>query len=143
MKQIPYVYIVALVSALFVTNVSADSESSEAQAANKKLPTTPAELLVFLTGTSWHLQSGKGEYFGEGNLLFLEKGVAEHVYNDGAVHKKHWGVTNDMRVIWGGKYVQLCRFSLDFKTFVGSRNDTTGRRIIHSASSGSKSITKE
>lgn len=136
MKQKYCVYLVAFV--LLAGNVLANPESSK-----EKSPTSPAELLVFLTGTTWQLQSGVGQYFGEGTVVFLDKGVAEHIYKDGVMHKKHWGVTADMKLIWGGKYMQLCRFSPDFKTFMNSLNHTTGRRALRPDPSGAKVTVKE
>ena len=130
MKQSSHIIFLALALVLVVVNVSANPELSEVDDSKNKLPTTPAELLVFLTGTTWQLKSGVGQYFGEGTVVFLEKGKVEHIYKDGAMHRKSWGVTNDMKLIWGGKYMQVCRFSPDFKTFTSSRHQTMGRRMM-------------
>ena len=143
MKQRFYLSILALVFVLICTDVSANPKSSELKAGESKLPTTPAELLVFLTGTTWQLQSAVGQYFGEGAVVFLDKGKVEHIYKDGAMHKKHWGVTADMKLIWGGRYIQICRFPPNYKLFAGSLNHTTGRRLMRPNSSENEATTKE
>jgi len=126
------------VIAVFVGSLSAGPDSNETDTAKVKLPTTPAELLKFLPGTTWRLHSGKGEYYGEGALHFKEKGFVDHLYKDGVIHKKRWGVTSDMKVVWGGKFMHICRFTDDFKVFVDNLNETTGRRTTHPDLSGSK-----
>ena len=141
MKQIFLPFVLLL--ALFASVISAGSEPSKTDAAEANLPKTPIELLEFLPGTIWRLRSGTGEYFSEGTLAFKGKGIVEHLYRDGELHKKRWGVTSDMKVIWGGKFMRVCRFSEDFKTFVDSRNETTGRRVKpHAASKADVTVKK-
>ena len=119
-----------MVGILFVGTLSAISESSKSKAPEANLPTTPAELLAFLTGTSWHLSSAVESYYGEGTLHFGDDGVVKHLYRDGELKSKQWGVTSDMKVIWGGDKLRVCKFSPDYKTFIGSRFKTTGKRVI-------------
>ena len=128
---------------LFAGTLLAGPESSKTDVAKTKLPTTPAELLEFISGTTWHLASGSGDYFGEGTLLFKDKGIVEHLHRDGVLFKKCWGVTSDMKVIWGGKFLRVCRFSEGFKTFVDSRNETSGRRVMHHDNQKSKVTTNK
>lgn len=119
-----------LIFILFAGALSANPKPPETDATETGSPKTPAELIEFLTGTVWRLHSADSAYRDEGTLRFTEKGVVEHLYGDGVLEKKHWGVTSDMKIIWGGKFLRVCRFSKDFNSFADSRFETTGKRVI-------------
>ena len=116
MKQLFLQFILILF--VLAGNLSVGAEPDDVSTEKTKLPTNAAELIAFLPGTTWRLQSSSGAYYGEGTLLFKDNGVVIQIYKDGVPARKKWAVTSDMRVIWGGKFLRILRLSNDFKSFV-------------------------
>jgi hypothetical protein len=100
----------------------------------RELPRTPSELLRYLPGTVWQVESNEqgrktNIKHAKGTLIFRDKGVVEHIYIDGTAEQKHWGVTADMRLVWGGRNLRILTFSDDFASFTDSLFETTGKRM--------------
>ncbi len=94
-----------------------------------KSPKTPAELLKFLRNSMWTLQSDEHPRFGNGILIFRKNGIIEHIYENDEVERKSWGVTDNLKVVWGGGYLRVITFSDDYKSFTDSKFATMGKRI--------------
>ena len=97
--------------------------------ANDKVPENPAELLSYLRNSMWVIQSDEHPRYGNGAIIFRKNGVVEHIYDNEEVEKKSWGVTDDMKVVWGGGYLRVITFSDDYQSFTDSKFGTSGRRI--------------
>ena len=100
----------------------------------RQLPQTPADLLHYLPGTVWQVESNeegiaRNIQHAKGTLTFCDKGRVVHVYANDTSEDKHWGVTSDMRLVWGGKVLRVLTFSDDFTSFKDSLFETTGKRL--------------
>ncbi len=94
-----------------------------------EMPADACDLLDYLPGTTWRMDSPKDSSYGRGTLIFKKDGYVEHVYANGRREIKRWGVIDHRSITWGGGNMRVMTFSEDLQRFEDSRFESTGVRM--------------